>query len=120
MVRASFRPVPALPCGRDPRRRLRRGGGIGRRAWFRSMWGQPRGGSSPLLGTTSEPDASHRSSQATHPPAPSVPLGATVATTRQTVALHLTDRSVREFGAEPDMFSGAVVAEAEFDSRFVK
>jgi hypothetical protein len=23
-------------------------GGIGRRAWFRTMWGQPRGGSSPL------------------------------------------------------------------------
>ena len=29
-----------------------RGGGIGRRAGFRCQWGQPRGGSSPLLGTT--------------------------------------------------------------------
>jgi hypothetical protein len=26
-------------------------GGIGRRAWFRSMWEKSRGGSSPLLGT---------------------------------------------------------------------
>lgn len=28
-----------------------RGGGIGRHASFRCLWGQPRGGSSPLLGT---------------------------------------------------------------------
>ena len=27
------------------------GGGIGRRAGFRCQWGQPRGGSNPLLGT---------------------------------------------------------------------
>ena len=30
-----------------------RGGEIGRHAGFRCQWGQPRGGSSPLLGTTS-------------------------------------------------------------------
>ena len=60
MVRASFRPVPALPRSIDHRRRQRRGGGIGRRAWFRSMWGQPCGGSSPLLGTTLEVDSSSR------------------------------------------------------------
>src|SRR5690606_23955444 len=29
-----------------------RGGGTGRRAGFRCQWGKPRGGSSPLLGTT--------------------------------------------------------------------
>ncbi len=29
----------------------RRSGGTGRRARFRSVWGQPRGGSSPLFGT---------------------------------------------------------------------
>ena len=54
MVRAPLGSAPALPLSRVlPRRRPRRGGGIGRRAWFRSMWRQPRGGSSPLLGTTS-------------------------------------------------------------------
>ena len=31
-----------LPC---------RSGEIGRHAWFRTMWGKPRGGSSPLSGT---------------------------------------------------------------------
>ena len=54
-----------MSCG--SRRRLRRGGGIGRRAWFRSMWGQPRGGSSPLLGTTSKLDPSCRSVPAAPP-----------------------------------------------------
>ncbi len=33
---------------------MSRDGGIGRRARFRGVWGQPRGGSSPLLGTNKE------------------------------------------------------------------
>src|SRR6267143_4539607 len=35
-----------------PRSGVRRSGGIGRHARFRVWWGQPRGGSSPLFGTT--------------------------------------------------------------------
>jgi hypothetical protein len=37
--------------GGDPGRQLCRGGGIGRHPSFRYLWGKPRGGSSPLLGT---------------------------------------------------------------------
>ena len=51
-ARARPRRGPEDPCSRQNRRytvRPRGCGGIGRRARFRAVWGQPRGGSSPLI-----------------------------------------------------------------------
>ena len=47
--RAGARGAPELARGRGYNAGPRGCGGIGRRARFRSVWGQPRGGSSPLI-----------------------------------------------------------------------
>src|SRR5918912_3327010 len=43
-----------------PLRRAGRSGGIGRHARFRVWWGQPRGGSSPLFGTSAGSVSQHQ------------------------------------------------------------